>query len=103
MAAEDRNGKVSTQAECTGCSPRESSFDELAKRQARAHPIVHPLPLVATSSMTYKAVQTDFHEKALSVKADVAAAVLLCLVPARRPLGALPFALSSFPRCGPGA
>jgi len=26
--------------------------------------------------MTYKAVQTDFHEKALSVKADVAAAVL---------------------------
>ena len=31
MAAEDRNGEVSTQAECTGCSPRESSFDELAK------------------------------------------------------------------------
>jgi len=26
--------------------------------------------------MIYKAVQTDFHEKALSVKADVAAAVL---------------------------
>jgi Stigma-specific protein, Stig1 len=34
MAAEDRNGEVSTQAECTGCSPRESSFDELAKELA---------------------------------------------------------------------
>lgn len=31
MAAEDRNGEVSTQGECTGCSARESSFDELAK------------------------------------------------------------------------
>ena len=31
MAAEDRNGEVSTQGECTDCSPRESSFDELAK------------------------------------------------------------------------
>jgi hypothetical protein len=34
MAAEDRNGEVSTQAKCTGCSPRESSFDELAKELA---------------------------------------------------------------------
>jgi hypothetical protein len=31
MATEDRNGEVSTQAECTDCSPTESSFDELAK------------------------------------------------------------------------
>ncbi len=34
MAAEDRNGEVSTQAECTGCSPRDGSFDELAKELA---------------------------------------------------------------------
>lgn len=34
MAAEDRNGEGSTQAECTGCGPRESSFDELAKELA---------------------------------------------------------------------
>jgi hypothetical protein len=31
MATEDRNGDVSTQAECTDCSPRGSYFDELAK------------------------------------------------------------------------
>src|SRR5215218_828150 len=29
------------------------------ERQARAHPIVHPLPLVAASGMTNKAIQTD--------------------------------------------
>jgi hypothetical protein len=31
---------------------------------------------VAGGGMITKAIQTDFHEKALSVKADVAAAVL---------------------------
>ena len=31
MVAEDRNGEVSTQVECTDSSPRERSFDELAK------------------------------------------------------------------------
>src|SRR5829696_1989191 len=45
-------------------------------RQARAHPIVHLLPLVAGGGIITKAIQTDFHKKALSVKADVAAAVL---------------------------
>jgi hypothetical protein len=31
MAAEDRNGEVTTQDECTDCSERERSFDALAR------------------------------------------------------------------------
>jgi hypothetical protein len=31
MAAEDRNGKVTTKEACTDCSPRENAFDELAR------------------------------------------------------------------------
>ena len=30
MAAEDRNGEVTTQGECTDCTKRERSFDALA-------------------------------------------------------------------------
>src|SRR5918994_2210614 len=36
MSAEDRNGNVSTDEECTGCPPREHSFDRLTKGLATA-------------------------------------------------------------------
>ena len=34
MAAEDQNGKVTTQGTCTDCTERERSFDALARRVA---------------------------------------------------------------------
>lgn len=62
-------------------------------------------PFVVMASGAYftgAASQTDFHEKAHFVKADVAATVLGRAASTQYP-AALPFALSSVGSSGPGA